>query len=71
MDKYYVMFSFDANGKMSVDISYVLADNYQEALKLAYVLAEQRYWLKDSPKDLFGITVSKMEKNFEPPHSPI
>lgn len=71
MDKYYVMFSFEANGKMSVDFSYVLADNCQEALKLAYVLAEQRYWSKDSPKNLFGITVSKMEKNFEPPHSPI
>lgn len=50
MDKYYVMFSFDANGKMSVDIS--------------YVLAEQRYWSKDSPKDLFGITVSKINEKF-------
>ena len=64
MDKYYVMFSFDANGKMSVDISYVLADNCQEALKLAYVLAEQRYWSWDNSKELFGIIVSKVDEKF-------
>lgn len=64
MYKFYVLFSFDYNGHMSASDTYVLADTYQEALKMAYVLAEQRYWSKDSPKDLFGITVSKINEKF-------
>lgn len=49
---------------MSASDTYVLADTYQEALKMAYVLAEQRYWSWDNSKELFGIIVSKVDEKF-------
>lgn len=64
MYKFYVLFSFDYNGHMSASDTYVLADTYQEALKMAYVLAEQRYWSWDNSKELFGIIVSKVDEKF-------
>ena len=42
-------------------VAFVLADTYQQALKMAYLLAEQRYWSNpDYTGDLFGISVSQL-----------